>query len=105
MNRMQFAMTVAEAYMNQYHHQEWRRKPVMGTPVIDYDTETETFAHCSSLTPPNSTEIRVFELSDGMFGNDYNPTGRDIVAYLMDDDGIWQEIVATVEGEDCIGRR
>lgn len=99
MNRRQFAETVAQAYMDQYHWQEWRRSPVMNNPAIDYDIDIGTFSSCSTLTPPNSNEVRVMELEDGMFGNDERLTKRDIVSYLMDDAGsdIWQGVCDQLE--------
>jgi len=99
MNRKQFAETVAQAYMDQYHSQEWRRRPVMNAPAIDFDTDTETFASCSTLTPTNSNEVRVFELEDGMFG--YPVTKRAIYQYLTDSasDDLWHEVVNQIEQE------
>ena len=100
MNRKQFAETVAQAYQDQYHHQEWRRSMVMNHPVIDYSTESETFSSCSSLTPAGD-DIRVWELSDGMFGSDWNPTKRGIIQYIMagDFDYTWRGIVAEISDE------
>lgn len=95
MNRKQFAETVAQAYMDQYHHQEWRRSPVMNNPVIDFDPDDGQFSSCSSLTPQGD-DFRVLELSDGMFGSDENPTKAGIVYFLMHDDGIWNEVVDAI---------
>lgn len=96
MNRKQFAECVAQAYMDQYHHQEWRRDMVMNEPVIDYDTDNEMFSSCSSLTPPTDTELRVLELSDGMFGSE-NVTKAGLKFYLMHDDELWNQVVRDIE--------
>ena len=100
MNRKQFAETVAQAYQDQYHHQEWRRSMVMDEPVIDYDPDSEMFSSCSSLTPAGD-DIRVWELSEGMFGSDWNPTKRGIIQYIMggDFDSTWRGIVAEINEE------
>lgn len=99
MNRKQFSETVAQAYMNQYHWQEYRRRQVMNNPVIDYDMDNERFVTCSSLTPTQAGEVRVLELSDGMFGNDERPTKAAIVYYLTHDasDDLWNEVVVGIE--------
>lgn len=99
MNRKQFAETVAQAYVDQYHWQEWRRSPVMNNPAIDYDITRERFGSCSTLTPTATDEVRVLELEDGMFGSDAPATKRSIVAYLLDSasDDIWQDVTQAVE--------
>ena len=94
MNRKQFAETVAQAYQDQYHWQEWRRSPVMNNPAIDYDISTGTFASCSTLTPVCDDEVRVLELEDGMFGSHDRIAKRDILSFIMDDagDDLWTEV-------------
>lgn len=98
MNRKQFAETVAQAYQDQYHHQGWRRRMVMNNPVIDYDPDSETFSSCSSLTPAGDN-VRVWELSDNMFGSDV--TKRGIIQYIMggDFDEAWNDIVNQINEE------
>jgi hypothetical protein len=96
--RKQFAETVAQAYQDQYHWQQWRRRPVMNAPAIDYDADRQTFTSCSTLTPTNSHEVRVLELEDGMFGSDMRITKRDIVQYLMDSasDDLWLNVAEQI---------
>lgn len=96
MNRKQFAECVAQAYMDQYHHQEWRRDPVMNNPAIDYDFDRETFGSCSSLTPPTDAELRVLDLEDGIFGSE-NTTKAGLKYYLMHDDELWNQVVRDIE--------
>jgi len=95
MNRKQFAETVAQAYVDQYHWQTWRRNQVMNNPAVDYDMARETFRSCSTLTPTGSNEVRVLELSDGMFGSYEKTTKRDIISYLVDgaSDDLWNDVV------------
>lgn len=95
MDRKQFAETVAQAYVDQYHWQEWRRNRVMNNPAIDYDIASETFGSCSTLTPTSDTEARVLELSDGMFGSYEKTTKRDIISYLVDSasDDLWNDVI------------
>ena len=97
MNRKQFAQTVAQAYIDQYHWQTWRRRPVMNNPAIDYDITREMFGSCSTLTPTATDEVRVLELEDGMFGSDGRITKRDIVAFLMQDNELWREAQQAIE--------
>ena len=99
MNRKQFAQTVAQAYMDQYHPQAWRRRPVMNNPAIDYDITSDLFGACSTLTPTDDHEVRVLELEDGMFGSDERVTKRDIVAYLLDSasEDIWRDVTQAIE--------
>jgi len=99
MNRKQFAQTVAQAYIDQYHWQTWRRRPVMNNPAIDYDITREMFGSCSTLTPTATDEVRVLELEDGMFGSDERVTKRDIVAYLLDSasEDIWRDVTQAIE--------
>jgi hypothetical protein len=99
MNRKQFAETVAQAYQDQYHWQEWRRRRVMNDPAIDYDISQETFGSCSTLTPTAGDEVRVLVLEDGMFGwHERSVTKRDIYQYLVDDasNDIWYDVTAQI---------
>jgi hypothetical protein len=95
-NRKQFANVVADAFFSQYGPAE-RRSVVMNSPVIDYDTDDGSFGWCSSLTPSSENEIRVLELSDGMFGASDDSTEEQLAAYLANDaDEMWSAIMSTI---------
>jgi len=60
-----FAKTVADAYVNQYHG----GSRVMGTPIVYYNTETGKFDWCSSLVPLSDDEIKCETVEDGLYGD------------------------------------
>lgn len=98
MNRKQFATEVAQAYMDQYHPQEWRRREVMNNPVIEFNIETGQFSSCSSLMPVCEYEIRLFEIEEGMFGSE-GVTKAGIIHFLMNDSGLWNDAQETIATE------
>jgi len=61
----EFAKTVADAYVNQYHG----GSRVMGTPIVYYNTETGKFDWCSNQTPLADNEIKCETVEDGLYGD------------------------------------
>jgi hypothetical protein len=94
MNRKEFAQSVAGAYFRQYVLDDEFDK-VMNNPVIDYSLEDDRFCSCSSLTLKLDSEVRVLELEDGMFGE--VDTEENLIAYLVDNDELWNEVVEKIK--------
>lgn len=70
----EFAKTVADAYVNQYHG----GSRVMGTPIVYYNTETGKFDWCSNQTPLADHEIKCETVEEGLYGDTSNGTTDEI---------------------------
>ena len=70
----EFAKTVADAYVNQYHG----GNRVMNMPVVYYNTETGHFGWQSSLTQLEAYEIKCETVEEGLYGDTTGSTADEI---------------------------
>ena len=89
MNRQDFAEQFAAAYMNQYGDDG---SPVMGLPVVIYNTESSLFSWQSEHTPLTDAEYIAQNVEKEMAYIDQHTTADDIAQYVMASDNWWRDV-------------